>query len=145
MDSLRALEDWAEPLLRQLSRAEQRKLARTVARELRRSQAARIGQQRNANGSPYEPRLDRRRLRERMFQRLRTAARLRMLADAEGAAVGFTGRTARIARVHQLGLRDQVLPGGPTHLYARRELLGFTTVDVELVRDLLLQHLTARG
>ncbi|WP_431191953.1 phage virion morphogenesis protein [Rubrivivax gelatinosus] len=145
MDSLRALEDWAEPLLRQLSQAEQRKLARTVARELRRSQAGRIGQQRNPDGSLYEPRLDRRRLRERMFPRLRTASRLRMLVDPEGAAVGFTGRTARIARVHQLGLRDQVQPGGPTHLYARRELLGFTPADVELVRDLLLRHLTARG
>jgi phage virion morphogenesis protein len=42
--------------------------------------------------------------------------------------VGFTAAAARIARIHQLGLRDRVSrkPGAPEVTYEARELLGFT-------------------
>jgi phage virion morphogenesis protein len=151
VDDLTALEAWATPLLQQLSRGEIRRLAVAIARDLRRGQQQRITAQQNPDGSPYEPRKaqPKRRLRDQvgalrrgaMFSKLRTAKHLLTRADAEGAVVGFVGRAARIAAVHQYGERDQVQPGGPEVQYPARELLGFTPADLERVRDLLLQHL----
>ncbi len=156
-DPLQQLEDWASPLVRQLDARAQRELARRIAQELRRSQAQRIGQQRNPDGTPFEPR--KRPARQRggngklrsqkgrikaaaMFARLRTAQHLKLLQEPQGAAVGITGRAARIARVHQYGLRDRVQPGGPMVQYSRRELLGLTALEIERVRDLILSTLS---
>ena len=49
---------------------------------------------------------------------------------------------ARIARVHQDGLRDRVSRHGPTVRYERRQVLGFTDADAKAIRDLLIEHLT---
>lgn len=150
-DPLQQLEDWAGPLLRQLDTRAQRDLARRIAQDLRRSQAQRIAQQRNPDGTPYEPRKNARpaagKIRGRkggikaMFAKLRTATHLRLLSEAQGAAIGITGRAARIARVHQYGLHDQVQPGGPSVRYPARELLGLTPDEIERVRDLILSTL----
>ncbi len=77
-----------------------------------------------------------------MFAKLRTAKFFKVSVNDEGVAVGFLGRTARIARVHQEGLPDTVEQGGPTYRYPARPLLGFTEEDRELIRDLLLEHVT---
>ena len=42
-----------------------------------------------------------------------------------------------------LGLVDRVADDGPRVRYERRELLGFTAADVELVRSFLLEELGA--
>ncbi|MES1265216.1 MAG: phage virion morphogenesis protein [Variovorax sp.] len=110
-------------------------------------QAKRIALQRNPDGSAYEPRkltkarLQRGGIRRTMFERMRAARHLKVQPDAEGVSVGFIGRTARIARVHQYGLRDEVQPGGPRHDYAARQLLCLTDIERELIKDLLLEHL----
>ncbi|MNF16366.1 Phage virion morphogenesis family protein [compost metagenome] len=57
-------------------------------------------------------------------------------------SVGFTGRIARIARVHQYGLKDRAEPGAPDVRYDKRELLGFTEVDINLIRDEILAQLS---
>lgn len=146
-DPLQQLEDWVAPLLAKLSPQEQRKLTRTIATDLRRSQAKRIAQQQNPDGTPYEPRKPQK-VRERkgqtikaMFDKMRTSSHLRTQATGQEAVVAITGRAARIAQVHQHGLRDQVKPGGPSVIYPRRELLGLTDADREMVRDRLLDHL----
>lgn len=149
MDDLAALEDWVAPLLAQLTRSEQRRLAAKIARDLRRSQQQRIQGQQNPDGTPFEPRKPQKRLRDQigalrrgaMFSKLRLARHLRAGTDAQGAVVGFLGRAARIAAVHQHGELDQVQPGGPEVRYPARELLGFTPADIERVRDALMQHL----
>ncbi|HDS7013010.1 TPA: phage virion morphogenesis protein [Klebsiella variicola] len=64
-----------------------------------------------------------------MFRRLRTARFLKASATPDGAEVGFSGVAARIARVHQLGLRDKVNSSGAMATYPRRELLGLSKVD----------------
>nr|WP_218088131.1 phage virion morphogenesis protein [Variovorax sp. SG517] len=144
---MRALEDWATPLLSQLTAPKRRALARKIGQALRRQQAARIAGQRNPDGSAYEPRkttnarLQKGSIRRTMFEKLRAAHHLRVEAEDEGVAVGFFGRTARIARVHHEGLRDLVQPGGPTYQYPARGLLGLTDVDRELVKDLILSTL----
>jgi phage virion morphogenesis protein len=149
-DDLHALETWAGPLLAKLTRSEIRRLAAEIARDLRRSQQRRIAAQQNADGAPFEPRKPQaKRLRDQagalrrgaMFQKLRLAKHLRIATDVEGAVVGFLGRAARIAAVHQFGETDQVQPGGPSVRYPARELLGFSPADIEHVRDQLLHHL----
>lgn len=146
MDDLEKLEGWAASVLRQLEPGARRALARRVATDLRRSQQRRIMEQRNPDGSPFEPR---RNLRERrgrirraaMFVKMRQSRYLRVAASPRDAAVYFTGRVARIARVHQEGAVDAVEPGGPRVRYDRRELLGFTRADVQHIRELIIQHL----
>ena len=148
-DDLQALEDWAGALLNQLKPAERRKVTQSVARDLRRSQQQRIAAQKNADGTPYAPRKPREELRakqgrikrKKMLAKLRTARYLRLQSDANSIAIGFAGRVSRIARIHQYGLRDKPGRGAPDVQYARREVLGFTVSDMELIRDRLLEHL----
>ncbi len=151
MDEFQRLEDWAAPLLERMSAAERRGLARTIARELRRDNVANMRAQRGPDGAAWEPRKnklrdERGRVRRKaksqaLFVKLRAAKHLRAMATATEAAAGFMGRTERIARVHHLGLRDRVKPGGPQYDYPARPLLGFTDGQMERIRELLLQHL----
>ena len=148
--SLEALEDWVGPLLRKLEPTERGKLARSLAQNLRRNQQQRVKAQANPDGSKYTPRKNRDlrgkkgRIRRKleMFQKLRKVTYLKAKGDGSAISVGFTGRVARIARVHQYGLRDRAEPNAPQVQYDQREVLGFTDADLDLIRDGLLAHLT---
>ena len=150
MNDLQALEDWAGLLLNRIEPAARTSLARTIAQQLRRSQQQRVTAQRNSDGSQYAPRKQRdlrgkqgriqRKLK--MFRKLRTASYLKARGDSNLVSVGFTGRIARIARVHQYGLKDRAERGAKDVRYDQREVLGFTDADLELIRDTLLAHLT---
>lgn len=148
MSDLRDLEEWAAPLLAKLSPNERRKLARTIGQRLRQSQRARIAAQQNPDGSPFAPRKPQNRnrrgsvRRRAMFSKIRQARHLRVVVTAAGVEVGFSGRVAQIARIHQYGLRDRLGRDGPNVQYPQRELLGFTDADRNLVRDLLIDYLT---
>lgn len=147
-DNLNALEDWAGLLLAKLSPGERRKLGTTIGRDLRRSQQQRIATQHNPDGTPYASRKPRQirgkagRIKRQMFARLRQAKYLRLQSTPNTIAIGFAGRVARIARVHQYGLRDRPGRGQADVQYERRELLGFSETDLEMIRDSLLAHLT---
>lgn len=151
-DSLDAIEEWAGTLLARLAPAERNTLARTVAQKLRRSQQQRIVAQRNPDGSAFKARKPRNlrgkqgriKRNAKMFQKLRTARLLKAKGDSNAVALSFAGRVALIARVHQYGLKDRAQKGAPDSRYPRRRLLGFMPADVDLVRDELLKHLTAR-
>lgn len=147
-DPLRELEGWAGVFLAKLDAPARRTLAVTIARELRRSQQQRIASQHDAEGAPFVPRKprlrDRRgaiRRRAAMFAKLRNAKWLRISGTADAAEVGFAGRVARIARIHQEGLRDRAEPLAPEVRYPSRAMLGFTGGDRELIRELLLLHI----
>lgn len=146
-EDLRALDDWLAPLLANIDPSARRRLARDLARTLRRQQQQRIAAQLNPDGSRFEARKatlrDRRGKIRRgaMFAKIRTATHLRIDASADEASVGFAGRVARIASVHQLGLRDRVRPGGPEVQYAQRRLLGLTETEREGIRDRILKFL----
>ncbi|CAE6841703.1 hypothetical protein R69746_06954 [Paraburkholderia aspalathi] len=154
MDELQAVETFLGGLLGKLQPAARRAAMRDIARELRRSQQTRIVAQQNPDGSRYAARKPRTKpggkLRDKrgrikraaMFAKLRTARYLKTEADANGLAIGFAGRVARVARVHQLGETDRVAPGGVEYRYPARVLLGFTDAEREMIRDRLLQHLT---
>lgn len=146
-DDLQALEDWAGALLNRMEPKERRTLTQRLARELRRSQQQRIKAQQNPDGTAYAPRKKQLRskagrIRQRkMFTGLSKAKYLKASSNANGLSVGFVGRTAWIARVHQRGLRDSAAKGGPKIDYAQRQLLGLTKADLDLIRDGLLNHL----
>ena len=80
--------------------------------------------------------------RAAMFVKLRQTRYLRTESDSSGLAIGFAGRVARVARVHQLGESDRVAPRGPQYRYPARVLLGFTSADRDMIRDTLLKHIT---
>lgn len=149
MNSLRDLETWAEPLLARLSPQERRRLMRLIATGLRRRQRERIKAQRDPDGTPFEPRKPQARgqrgfvRRSPMFTKIRQVKHLRTTGTTTDAArLGFAGRIARIARVHQYGERDRVTPDGPYYDYPARELLGFSEADRQWIREMLIQHLT---
>lgn len=148
--NLEALETWASVLLERLEPAARTRLARSIGQELRRSQQKRVMAQENPDGSKFAPRKKRDlrgkqgRIRRKlaMFKKLRTATYLKARGDSNAVTVGFTGRIARIARVHQYGLKDRAERGAPDIRYEQREVLGFTDTDLDLIRDGLLAHLT---
>lgn len=136
-------------LIDSLSPASRAGLARTIAAQLKRTQAARIAAQRNPDGSAFEPRKPQLRhrkkdLRAPMFKKLRTATWLKSTGNADGAIVRFAREVERIARVHQLGLRDRINP--KTNLeadYPARELLGLTPLEETLLDTLITTHFAA--
>lgn len=147
---LETLEDWAAGLLGQLEPAARNQLARSLGQALRRSQQERVIAQQNPDGTKYAPRKQRNlrgkqgrvKRKVRMFQKVRTAKFMKVQSDGNAISIGFTGRIARIARVHQYGLRDRAKRSAPEVKYEQREILGFTDVDLNLIHDTLLKHLT---
>jgi phage virion morphogenesis protein len=150
-DQLQALEEWTGLLLHRLEPAARTSLARTIAQQLRRSQQQRIKEQFNPDSSRYVPRKqrdlrgkkDRIKRKVKMFQKLRTATYLKAKGDSNIISVGFTGRIARIARIHQLGLKDRAVREAPEVKYEQRKILGFTDADLTMIRNGLLEHLTS--
>ena len=219
-DQVAELEGVASAMLASLAPAARSSLLRKVATSIRRSQARRIAEQKNPDGSPFAPRKPRksapdasrpirflyrkaggkgrvadlkswsgskdriigfdreageirtflksrverylpiegqadpgplegqlrtkkgtiRRRAASMFRKLRANANLKAGADPSGVWVGFTGRAARIARIHQYGLRDRVTKGGPEAKYPQREILGFSLDERQALLAMLVDH-----
>ena len=133
-------------------------LAVRMGRALRQAQARRIAQQKNPDGSPFAPRKPREGGRARrgairrrakggpMFRKLRLVQWLRNEAGTDELVVGFAGAAGRIARVHQLGLRDRVSgePGAPEVTYAARVLIGFRHEDIEMLLGMAAEEIARR-
>ncbi|MGX6480281.1 phage virion morphogenesis protein [Klebsiella michiganensis] len=65
-------------------------------------------------------------------------------ATADGAEVGYSGVAARIARVHQFGLRDKINDSGAMVTYPRRELLGLSKADRMAIAHQVIDSLGVR-
>lgn len=136
-------------LLGTLTDTERRRLARRIAAQLQAANAARIAQQRQPDGTAFEPRKPQSsrypaaqgKIRQSLFTRLRDKQHLRIRTATAGLAeVGFTGRDERIARIHHYGLTDQVNP----HLrirYPIRQLLGITDADRDTIAATVMAHI----
>lgn len=129
-------------LIDQVTPAGRAALARRIAADMRKTNAKRIRDNIEPDGGsmvPRQPRRQGKRLRDRigpaalrgekMFARANGAKHLRAKATADGAQIGFAGSTARIMRIHQLGLRGKVAPDGPSVSYPAREVLGISADD----------------
>ncbi len=150
-NDLHALEAWAGALLAKLQPAQRRAINHQVAIDLRRSQAQRIKAQQGPDGTAYPPRKRRKELKGKkgrikrqktaMFAKIRTTKFLKMKATGDQIEVGFAGRVARIARVHQFGEEESVSTGKGVYTYAQRPLLGFSSDDKVVIRDSFLRHI----
>lgn len=146
MSGLHALDAYLAGLLAKLDAPQRRLLARAIAVELRRRQAARIAAQRNPDGSAYVPRKPQLRhkrggIRRAMFSRLRMARYLKAQADPNTAVVTFAGTAQRIATVHHFGLRDRINKNGLMAQYPARELLGLDAADIDAVTEMVVRHI----
>lgn len=147
MEDLAALDARLGQLLAAVGDDRRRQLARRIAIALRKSEAERIAAQKNPDGSAFEPRKPQPQHRnkrgriKRMFDAIRSRRHLKATSDAKGATVGFSGRTGRIARVHQEGLIDAVNRRNLKVRYPVRTLLGFSTDDIRTIRDAAIDHL----
>ncbi|NKS46140.1 phage virion morphogenesis protein [Acinetobacter lwoffii] len=149
MADLELLTEYLGGMLQQLSDAERRKLEMSIARKLRASQKTRITRQQNPDGSAFVPRKKRLRdkknkIKNKMFNVIKNAKYMRVQRTAQGMAVGFAGRIAFIARVHQFGLVDKVDRDGPSVKYDSRELLGFTEAEIKMIESDVLEHIAAK-
>lgn len=149
-NDISALEAFAADLIAALDPGARRQLATDVAKTLRQRQSQRIAAQQNPDGTPYEPRKPQMRrkqgrIRRTMFAKLRTARYLKAASTPEEAVVRFADNVARIAAVHQGGLRDYVNRRTGLEIdYPKRELLGFSDADIDLVREIILEHIAGR-
>lgn len=148
-DDLHALDDWIAGLLAQLDPAQRRAVNRRVSFELRRSQASRIAQQRNPDGTRYQPRKNQNKnlrskrgtiKRRAMFAKLRTQKFFKVDSDADSLSVAFRGRAGFIAFVHQYG-ENRTAQSGQRFITPQRELLGLTDEDLNAIIDAYLKHL----
>ncbi|HDC4463002.1 TPA: phage virion morphogenesis protein [Enterobacter kobei] len=148
MSDFKPFDNQLAGLLAALSSAGRRKLAGDIAKELRKSQQQRIKQQKAPDGSPYQARKRQPlraktgRIKRAMFQKLRTSRYMKATGRENSAVVEFTGKVQRIARVHQLGLKDRPNAHAKDVQYAERQLLGFSREDKQLVETLIIKHLT---
>lgn len=153
-----SIESFAADLIAGLEPSARKALAQDIARQLRASQQRRIAAQLNPDGSGFAPRKPQLRpggstlgvrhrkgaIKRQMFAKLRTAKYLKARGTADAAIVGFTAAVSRIARVHQLGLRDRVSKTGAEADYPARQLLGITADDEALILELTTAHLAVR-
>ena len=129
MNELEPLLDRLQGILGAMAPASRRKLANRdpdgQAYEPRKPQPARLRQRRGQ-------------LRQQMFQKLTRLQWLKRRATADSATVEFVGQANRIARVSQYGLRDRVNKQGGMAQYPKRELLGLTQAEIDVVEGLML-------
>ncbi|EOY5725573.1 phage virion morphogenesis protein [Enterobacter cloacae] len=148
MSEFKRFDDRLNGLIAALSPAARRKLAGEIAKELRKSQQQRIKLQKAPDGSPYQARKRQPlraktgRIKRAMFQKLRTNRYMKASGREKSAVVEFTGKVQRIARVHQLGLKDRPNAHAQDVQYAERQLLGFSQVDKEFVESVIFKYLS---
>lgn len=150
-NELQRIEEWIGGLLVKVSHVERRRLSRKIGLDLRRSQSVRIASQRNPDGTGFTPRKNQKRIQSRkgrlkrmraeMFQRLKMVSRMNLKTDQDQISISFLEKVSRIARIHQLGLKDRVSKNGPEAQYPARRLLGFSQTDEQLIRHSVLRHL----
>lgn len=148
MNELKPFDDMLAGLLASLSPAGRRKMAAEIAKKLRASQQQRIKRQKAPDGTPYASRkrqpikAKKGRVKREMFAKLRTVRYLKAKGAPDAAAVEFTGKVQRIARIHQEGLRDKPNRYSKPVQYNARPLLGFSGADSQIIEDVILSHLS---
>lgn len=147
MSELNPFENRLAALIAALSPSGRRNLSAEIAKTLRQKQQQRIKAQRAPDGSAYAPRQPQTirgkkgRVKREMFAKLRTSRYMKARGDESAAAVEFTGKVQRIARVHQYGLRDKPGQNSQSVLYPVRPLLGFSESDRQIIESAIISYL----
>lgn len=119
------MDEWLAALQANLEPAARNRMMRQLAQELRQTQQQNnIRQQRNPDGTGYEPRrvtarTKKGRIKRQVFAKLRTTKYLKSAATADSASVGFAGQVR----------------------YAERRLLGINGESYVLTLDILNRFL----
>lgn len=148
MNEFKPFDDRLNGLLAALSPAARRKLAGEIAKELRKSQQQRIKQQKAPDGSPYQARKRQPlraktgRIKQAMFQKLRTSRYMKASVRENIAVLEFTGKVQRIARIHQYGLKDRPNVHAHDVQYAERQLLGFSLEDKSFTEKFIIRYMS---
>ena len=148
MSDFARLPQYTNEILQKMSPGERAKISRTIGREIRNSQKQRITSQQNTDGSSYAPRKKRLRdrmkgkVRNKMFSKIKSLTYLKVMSNADSIDIGFAGRIARIARVHQYGLRDRADKNAPSLQYANLLLLVLTEKEMTKIASLLEKHIS---
>ncbi len=146
MDAIIGLQRWLDPLVLQLEPSQRRNLMRQLAQGLRVRMRDRIKQQRDPDGHRFIPRkrdqIGNIKRQGAMFQRI--GSRIKTDYSADHAAVGFGGRDATIARVHQNGGTVRPSRIAAPVRYARRELAGFSADDTRWLKQQISDYLVKR-
>lgn len=148
MNDLKPFDERLAALIAALSPAGRRRMSMDIAKKLRQEQQQRIKAQLAPDGTPYTPRKrqpikgKKNRVRKEMFAKLRASRYMKATGDDSAAAVEFTGKVQRIARVHQFGLKDKPGRNSPAVQYPERELLGFSEENLRQVESLIVKHLS---
>lgn len=148
MSELNPLIDRLNGIIQSASPSARKSLAKEIATKVRASQAARIKDNKNPDGSAYAERkpqtlrANKDAIRRRMFQKLIRAKWLKARTNATEASIEFIGKAGRIARVSQYGLRDKVNKHGLEVQYQQRELLGLTEAEISQIEDIVISSMT---
>lgn len=149
MDDMLQVKSVFDSLLKNISKERMRQLYREIGRELARSQRKRIKAQQNPDGSAYQPRKQKVRSKkgriktQAMFKKITQARHMKLRRQKDGIELGFSGNTAYIATIHQYGLRARVERHKERKVqYAKRELLGFTEQDKEMIEAFVINALS---
>lgn len=148
MNDLKPFDERLAALIAALSPAGRRRMSMDIAKKLRQEQQQRIKAQLAPDGTPYVPRKrqpikgKKNRVRKEMFAKLRASRYMKATGDDSAAAVEFTGKVQRIARVHQSGLKDKPGRNSSAVQYPERQLLGFSEENLRQVESLIVKHLS---
>jgi phage virion morphogenesis protein len=142
-----------EQLLATIEPGARRRLALAMGRRVKSANAARIRANVTPEGDAMVPRKRRiarpNRLgrpeplapekKGRMFRKAASPRWLRVRADADSVEIGYSGKGARILRVHQDGGREQVgpQPDAPFANYPARPLIGLSPTDREALLEMV--------
>ena len=131
MNSFAALDRWFDQFLQHLEPAQRRELMLRLAQGLRVRSKDRIKQQKEPNGNRFTPRkrdqIGNIKRKGTMFNKI--GQQLKTEYSANHAAVGFGGRSAYIAKVHQEGRTIRPTDRAKPTKYPIRELVGFSQAD----------------
>ena len=144
MADFEELESWVGALISKVDAKARKELARDIAKDLRQANQKRIAAQTDPDGTAYAPRKPQKRqgaIRKGMFNKLRLAKYLKAQSGPNAAVVDFTMQVARIAKVHQFGLRDRVRKNGPEAQYTARPLIGLSQADIQKISDMVINQL----
>lgn len=139
MKSFAALNRWFDQYLQHLEPSQRRELMRRLAQGLRIRSKDRISQQRDPNGNRFTPRkrdqIGNIKLKGAMFKKI--GQQLKTEYSADKASVGFGGRSAQIAKVHQEGKTIRPTNRAKPTKYSIRELVGFSKEDEKWIKSVI--------
>ncbi|MDV2469837.1 phage virion morphogenesis protein [Acinetobacter chinensis] len=137
MDAIAGLNHWLDQIALRLEPGQRRELMRRLAQGLRIRHRDRIKQQRDPDGYRFIPRkrnqIGRIKRQGALFQNI--GKQLKTEYSPDHAAVGFGGRTALVAKVHQDGENIKPNKYAKATQYSIRKLVGFSKDDENWIQS----------